>query len=440
MGAITPLGNSIDDYWSSLVRGESGIGPITQADTTDFPSKIAGEASDFDPGEFMDPKEHKRMARFSQLAVAAAGLAIADAGLDLDNGNRDRIGVVMGNGVGGIPTMEDNSRTLISRGGMKMSPYFIPMILPNMAAANVSRLYGLTGYTSTIVTACAAGTQGIGEAAEIIRRGAADVVLGGGCEAGICELGLGGFNIIRALSRYDGDPKEASRPFDANRDGMVPAEGAALLVIESMEHAINRGATILAEILGHGVVVQGDADRCLGDVGGRDGECLLDRESAGVGSLDADGVLVLGLEVEGLGRLELVPLDGEEGVVGVPCTGTQGVRGSGKLYDGSMGPIRLIIPVKLGAPVPSNGMVFLATGGIGFTPQPGMECVGRAVQPLQRFAGDPLPGSFLILVGGPQPETFPDSGQGFYFFPFLRAVDSHKVAPHSLGIGLGLVP
>lgn len=253
MGAITPLGNSIDDYWSSLVRGESGIGPITLADTTDFPSKIAGEASDFDPGDFMDPKEHKRMARFSQLAVAAAGLAIDDAGLDLDSGNRDRIGVVMGNGVGGFPTMEDNSRTLISRGGMKMSPYFIPMILPNMAAASVSRIYGLTGYTSTIVTACAAGTQGIGEAAEIVRRGATDVVLGGGCEAGICELGLGGFNTIRALSRYDGDPKEASRPFDATRDGMVPAEGAALLVIESMEHAINRSATILAEILGHGV-------------------------------------------------------------------------------------------------------------------------------------------------------------------------------------------
>jgi 3-oxoacyl-[acyl-carrier-protein] synthase II len=253
MGAITPLGNSVDDYWSSLVRGESGIGPITLADTSDFPSKIAGEASDFDPGEFMDKKEHKRMARFSQLAVAAAGLAIEDAGLDLENGNRDRIGVVMGNGVGGFPTMEDSARTLISRGGMKMSPYFIPMILPNMAAANVSRLYGLTGYTSTIVTACAAGTQGIGEAAEIVRRGSADVVLGGGCEAGICELGLGGFNIIRALSRYEGDPTEASRPFDATRDGMVPAEGAALLVIESMEHAINRGATILAEILGHGV-------------------------------------------------------------------------------------------------------------------------------------------------------------------------------------------
>ncbi len=253
MGAITPLGSSIDEYWSSLVRGESGIGPITLADTTGFPSNIAGEASDFDPATYMNPKEYKRMARFSQLAVAAAGLAIEDAGLELNDNGRDRVGVVMGNGVGGFPTMEDNARTLIGRGGMKVSPHFIPMILPNMAAANVSRTYGLTGYTSTIVTACAAGTQGIGEAAEIIRRGAADVVLGGGCEAGICELGLGGFNIIRALSRYDGDPKDASRPFDATRDGMVPAEGAALLVIESLEHAINRGAEIIAEILGHGV-------------------------------------------------------------------------------------------------------------------------------------------------------------------------------------------
>ena len=159
----------------------------------------------------------------------------------------------MGNGNGGFPTTEANSRMLVARGGMRMSPHFIPMILPNMAAANVSRIFGLKGYTSTIITACAAGTQGIGEAAEVVKRGSADVVLGGGCEAGICELGLGGFNIIKALSRFDGDPKKASRPFDANRDGFVPAEGAALLVIESMEHALDRGANILAEIVGQGV-------------------------------------------------------------------------------------------------------------------------------------------------------------------------------------------
>ena len=253
MGAVTPLGQSIDEYWSSLVRGESGIGQITLADTTGFPSSIAGEVTDFDPTDYVAPKEARRMARFSQLAVASAALAIEDAGIDMGALDRDRIGVVMGNGVGGFPTTEDNSRTLVERGGMRMSPFFIPMILPNMAAASVSRIFGLKGYTSTVITACAAGTQGIGEAAEVVKRGAADVVLGGGCEAGICQLGLGGFNIIKALSRHNGDPKKASRPFDANRDGFVPAEGSALLVIESLEHALDRGADIVAEVLGQGV-------------------------------------------------------------------------------------------------------------------------------------------------------------------------------------------
>ena len=187
------------------------------------------------------------------LAVAAAGMAIEDAGLDLSREDEDRVGIVMGNGNGGFPTTEENARALVKRGGMKMSPFFIPMILPNMAAANVSRVYGIKGYTSTIITACAAGTQGVGEAAEVVRRGAADVVLGGGCEAGICELGLGGFNTIHALSRFQGDPTLASRPFDAERDGFVPAEGAGILILESLEHALDRGANILAEIIGQGV-------------------------------------------------------------------------------------------------------------------------------------------------------------------------------------------
>ncbi len=253
MGAVTPLGESVDQYWAALVQGQSGIGPLTLADTSNFPSKIAGEVTDFDPVRYMHPKEVRRMARFSQLAVAAAALAIEDAGLDMGKLDSERMGVVMGNGNGGFPTTERNARVLISKGGMRMSPYFIPMILPNMAAANISRLFGLKGYTSTIITACAAGTQGIGEAAEVIRRGSAEIVLGGGCEAGICELGLGGFNVIRALSRYEGDPAKASKPFDARRDGFVPAEGAALLVIESLEHALNRGAGIIAEVLGQGV-------------------------------------------------------------------------------------------------------------------------------------------------------------------------------------------
>ena len=253
MGAITPLGDSVDEYWKSLVKGKSGIGPMTLADPTEYPCKVAGEIPDFDPCKYINPREARRMARFSQTAVAAAALALEDSGINLSSEDEERMGVVMGNGNGGFPTTEDNARTLFKRGGMKVSPYFIPMILPNMAAANVSRLFGLKGYTSTVITACAAGTQGIGEAAEAIRRGAADVVLGGGCEAGICQLGLGGFNVIKALSRSEVPPEKASRPFDANRDGFVPAEGAAILILESLEHALGRGAEILAEVSGYGV-------------------------------------------------------------------------------------------------------------------------------------------------------------------------------------------
>lgn len=253
MGAMTPLGESIDKYWDSLVNGISGIGPMTLCDSSEFPSRISGEVTGFDPGDYIDRREHRRMARFSQMAVAAAAVAIEDAGLNLSKEDVDRIGVVMGNGNGGFPTTEDNARILVRRGGMRMSPFFIPMILPNMAAANVSRIYGLKGYTSTVITACAAGTQAIGEAAVALQRGVADVILGGGCEAGISQLGLGGFNVIKALSRQNEEPERASRPFDAKRDGFVPSEGAAVLVMETLEHAESRGAEILAEVTGYGV-------------------------------------------------------------------------------------------------------------------------------------------------------------------------------------------
>ena len=253
MGAVSPLGQSVGEFWASLLDGKSGVGPITLCDASPFPCQIAGEVADFDPGDYIEPKEAKRMARFSQLAVASATLAIEDAGLDVSKERQERLGVVMGNGNGGFPTTEENARILVEKGGMRMSPFFIPMILPNMAAANVSRLFGLKGYTSTIITACAAGTQAIGEAAEAVKRGVADVVLGGGCEAGISQLGLGGFNVIRALSRRNDEPEKASRPFDAKRDGFVPSEGSGVMVIESLEHATDRGADILAEVLGQGV-------------------------------------------------------------------------------------------------------------------------------------------------------------------------------------------
>ena len=253
MGAMTPLGETIEEYWEGLVNGKSGIGPMTLADSSEYPCKISGEVSNFDPSTYINPKEARRMARFSQLAVSAAGLALEDSGIDLDKENSERLGVVVGNGNGGFPTTEENARILVAKGGMKISPFFIPMILPNMAAANISRIYGLKGYTSTVITACAAGNQAIGEATEAIRRGVADIIVGGGCEAGISQLGLGGFNVIKALTRSNDYPEKASRPFEATRDGFVPAEGAAMFTMESIEHALDRGANILAEVAGYGV-------------------------------------------------------------------------------------------------------------------------------------------------------------------------------------------
>ncbi len=252
MGAITPLGQTADLFWKNLVAGTPGIGPMTLCDPTDYPCRIAGEVRDFDPAQYLDNRDARRMARFSQLAVAAGTTAVQDAGLDMSMENPYRVGVILGNGNGGFPTLEENCRVLASRGGMRMSPFFFPMILPNMAAANVSRFVGAHGYNSTATTACAASNQAIGEALEVIRNGIADVVLAGGAEAGISQLGLAGFAVMRALSTRNDEPEKASRPFDAQRDGFVPSEGAVILVLESLEHALERNARVIAELAGFG--------------------------------------------------------------------------------------------------------------------------------------------------------------------------------------------
>ena len=252
MGAITPLGQTAETFWQNLVAGKSGIGPMTLCDTTDYPCKISGEVKGFDPAQYMDGKEVRRMARFSQLAVAAGLAAVESAGLDVSREDNFRVGVILGNGNGGFPILEENCRILAGRGGMRMSPFFFPMVLPNMAAANVSRFVGARGYNSTVTTACAAANQAIGESLEVIRRGLADVVLAGGTEAGISQLGLAGFCVMRALSTRNEEPERASRPFDAQRDGFVPAEGAAVLVLESLEHAQRRDARVLCELIGFG--------------------------------------------------------------------------------------------------------------------------------------------------------------------------------------------
>ncbi len=252
VGAITPLGQTAEAFWGQLAAGASGVGPMTLCDPAGYPCRIAGEVRDFAPTDYISRREARRMARFSQLAVAAALTAVAAARLSLAREDPYRVGVILGNGNGGFPTLEENCRILARQGGMRMSPFFFPMVLPNMAAANVSHYVGAKGYNSTATTACAAANQAVGEALALIRSGVADVILTGGAEAGISQLGLAGFAVMRALSTRNDEPQRASRPFDARRDGFVPAEGSAVLVAESLEHARRRDAPILAELTGFG--------------------------------------------------------------------------------------------------------------------------------------------------------------------------------------------
>ncbi len=250
MGVISCLGQTVTEFWENLVAGRSGIGHITLCDTTGYPTTIAGEVKDWNPEAYIERREARRMARFSQFAVAAARQAVAQAGLDLEREDRTRIGVIIGNGNGGYPNIDEAMRTIVEKGGMRVDPFFLPKSLPNMAAAQIALQLGLKGYNSTVVTACAAGTQAIGDALEVLRRGRMEVMLTGGTEAGISQLGLAAFCVMRAMSTRNDEPERASRPFDKDRDGFVPAEGAAVFVLETLEHALARGAHILAEVAG----------------------------------------------------------------------------------------------------------------------------------------------------------------------------------------------
>jgi len=253
MGAVTPLGIGVEEYWEGLVAGRSGIGPTTLCDCSNLSCKVSGQVKGFNPLDFMSRKDARHMGRFSQFAVAAARMAVEDARIDLSKENQERLGVFLGNGIGGLPENEEGCRILLAKGGMRVSPFFMPVILPNMAAGHVSIALGLKGYSSTVTTACAAGTQAIGEAVEVVRRGKAELMLAGGTEAGITPIGIAGFAVMRALTTRNEEPTKASCPFDVKHDGFVPAEGAGILVLESLEHALRREANILAEIVGFGV-------------------------------------------------------------------------------------------------------------------------------------------------------------------------------------------
>jgi 3-oxoacyl-[acyl-carrier-protein] synthase II len=251
LGVISPLGNTVEKFWNSLINGENGIGLVTKFDTSEFPTKVAAEVKDFDPTLYIDKKEARRMDRFIQFAVASTKLALEDAGIELDKVDLNRFGVIYGTGIGGIETFENQMKVMYEKGPSKVSPFFIPMMIANMAAGQIAITFGLKGINETIVNACASSTNAIGEAFKAIQRGDADLIVTGGTEAAITPMSFAGFCAMKAMSTNP-DPSTASRPFDLNRDGFVMGEGSATLILESLEHAQKRGAKIYAEIIGYG--------------------------------------------------------------------------------------------------------------------------------------------------------------------------------------------
>ncbi len=252
MGCISPLGNDVPTLWNNLLAGKSGVGPITHYDTSDFEVKIGAEVKDFDGVAIFGTRDNRRLDRFVQFAMAATMQAVSDAGLVVTDANRDRIGVILGTGIGGMNTLFTQIDVFFQRGPNRVSPFLVPMMLPDTAAGLVAIQLGARGPNMAVVSACASGTNAVGEAVEIIRRGSADVVITGGAEAVITQIAMAGLSVMGALSTRNSEPERASRPFDRERDGFVMGEGAAVLVIESLENAQARQANILAEISGYG--------------------------------------------------------------------------------------------------------------------------------------------------------------------------------------------
>ncbi len=253
LGIISPLGNDVNTFWNHLIAGKSGVGNITHFDTTDYAVKIAAEVKDFDPLNYIDKKEARRMDRFVQFAVAAAKEALKHAELDMDKVDANRVGVYVGSGIGGLSTLENQHQVLMERGPRRVSPFFVPMMIANMSSGMVSIHTGAKGPNSAAISACATGTHCVGDSFKMLQRGDADVMLAGGTEATILPMAIAGFSAMGALSSRNDDPQKASRPFDRDRDGFVMGEGAAVLVLETLEHAQKRGANIIAEVVGYGM-------------------------------------------------------------------------------------------------------------------------------------------------------------------------------------------
>jgi 3-oxoacyl-[acyl-carrier-protein] synthase II len=289
LGLITPLGLDVNKSWDSLVSGRSGVTPVEDIDVSKISCRIAAQVLDFQPREHMDFKAAKRMDRFAQFAVKTSKDAIADSGLVIDDSNSDRVGVLIGSGVGGLDTLEKQHIRLLEKGAQKVSPFLIPMMIPNMAAAHVSIVSGAKGPVSTTSTACAAGSNAIGDAFEIIKRGLADVMIAGGSEAAITPMGMSGFSNMNAMSSRNDDPEAASRPFDRDRDGFVMGEGSGMIILEELERAQARGAEIYCEMFGYGMSGEAFHITALEESGTNVARCMsLCLEEGGIPRKDVD--------------------------------------------------------------------------------------------------------------------------------------------------------
>ena len=288
LGAVTPVGNDAETLWENIKAGKSGIDFITKVDREQFPVHVAAEVKDFDPSLYIEKKDIRKMDLFTQYAVAAAKMAVKDANLTIDDSNAERVGVWIGCGIGGMQTYEEQLRKFIEKGSKRVSPFFVPMLIPDMAAGQVSIQLGAKGINSCTVTACASGANSIGDAFKAVQRGDVDYIITGGTESPITNMAFAGFSAMRALSQND-DPEKASRPFDKNRDGFVMGEGAGILVLETLESAKERGAHIYAEIIGYGAT--GDAYHISAPAEGGEGSARAMKQAlndAGISSEDVD--------------------------------------------------------------------------------------------------------------------------------------------------------
>lgn len=346
MGAVTPLAIGVEETWQALLAGKSGIGLITQFDAAEFSTKIAGEVKGFDPADYIEVKEIKKMDRFIHLSIAAATMAMEQSGLPINEGNAPRVGVMVGAGMGGLIAIEKHHEIMLQRGPKKITPFFIPMLIINLASGQISIMFGAKGPNTAVVTACATGTHNIGDAFKIIQRGDADAMIAGGTESCITPMGIGGFNAMKALSTRNDEPEKASRPFERDRDGFIMGEGAGVMVLEELEHAKKRGASILAELAGYGL--SGDAYHLTAPAPNGEGaaRCIkMALDDAGVNPSDVNYINAHGTSTKFNDEFETMAIKSVLGehAYKIPVSSTKSMTGH---LLGAAGGVEAIISVK----------------------------------------------------------------------------------------------